>query len=138
MHKISLKGVVIGWITYLVASTILTLVAAIGLSDVLRGLLDGHHTEAANHTSYLFVISLPFWSYLSAILAGYTSAYIAKQSKILNGTLASIPAVFMAAIPLFYGSVSTFLQLRAVIDIPVFLALAAFGGYLCQIRVRNA
>ena len=90
MKKISIKGVLVGGVTDIVATNILTLpilIYATNKLDLARA--SPEQLQAALHANaFLYVLQLLIGFGCSA-LGGYVAAWLAKHDELLNGPLSS-------------------------------------------------
>ena len=134
MKRISLKGVIIGSITDIVATNILALpliiyiAATSHLSALPKEQISNELVQTLHNDPILFSTQLLIGSSCS-ILGGYVAALIAKHDEVLNGALAAFLCVGSGLYALLFGasSVPVWQILAGLIASP---ALAAFGGYL--------
>jgi len=126
MHRISLKGVVIGNIVDIVSTNIavLPIMIYILISSGPFGDSADSITQVLK-ASTVFSVSSIILGALCSVLAGYVSARIAKHDEVLNGALSSILCVAGGVYSAFSGSAALHLFL-----LPVGPVLGALGGYL--------
>ena len=126
MHRISLKGVVIGNIVDIVSTNIavLPIMIYILISSGPFGDSADSITQVLK-ASTVFSVSSIILGALCSVLAGYISARIAKRDEVLNGALSSILCVAGGVYSAFSGSAALHLFL-----LPVGPVLGALGGYL--------
>ena len=130
MHRISLKGVVIGNIVDIVSTNIavLPIMIYILISSGPFGDSADSITQVLK-ASTVFSVSSIILGALCSVLAGYVSARIAKHDEVLNGALSSILCVAGGVYSAFSGSAALHLFL-----LPVGPVLGALGGYLYSRR----
>ena len=131
MHRISVKGILIGTLTMIGAMTLIPLLIIattpfLRRNDILSA-LGGYSTPY-----YLVIIVLIC---LTFILGGYVGARVAKREEVLNGTSSSLFVVgssllLTAAHPRGVNFVALLCTMSVII------ALAALGGYLRHRQVR--
>ena len=126
MHRISLKGVVIGNIVDIVSTNIavLPIMIYILISSGPFGDSADSITQVLKQST-VFSVSSIILGALCSVLAGYVSARIAKHDEVLNGALSSILCVAGGVYSAFSGSAALHLFL-----LPVGPVLGALGGYL--------
>jgi len=126
MHRISLKGVVIGNIVDIVSTNIavLPIMIYILISSGPFGDSADSITQVLKQST-VFSVSSIILGALCSVLAGYISARIAKHDEVLNGALSSILCVAGGVYSAFSGSAALHLFL-----LPVGPVLGALGGYL--------
>lgn len=135
MNKVSLKGVVLGSITDIVGTNILTipLIVYITATRHLDSIPEEQFSEVLLQTlkddPLLYTTQLLIGSCCS-ILGGYIAARIAKHDEILNGALAAFLCVGSGLYALMFASshAPVWQHLAGFVASP---ALSAFGGYLC-------
>jgi hypothetical protein len=139
MNKISIRGVVLGGVTDILATVILTLPLVLyvisELTDTLKDPLRTAVTAAIQANPLLYglesVIELA-----CSVLGGYVAARVAKHDELLNGLLASSLPVALGAYSLTTASESGPLLL------PILLLIASplcsgFGGHLRLVQIRG-
>jgi hypothetical protein len=139
MNKISIRGMVVGGITDIVATVILTLPLVIyvitELTDTLKDPLQAAVTATIQADPLLYglesVIGLA-----CSVLGGYVAARVAKHDELLNGLLAS-------SLPVAFGvySLATTNDSGPLL-LPVLLLFAGppcsgFGGHLRLIQIQR-
>ncbi len=141
MKKVSLKGVIVGSVTDIVATNLITipLVIYVAISHNLTAIPKDQISSVLMQTllnePVLFSTQL-FLGSLCSMLGGYVSARIAKYHELLNGALAAFLCVGSGLYALFFGSVSAPLW-QHLISFIASPALSAFGGYLRLRSVRS-
>jgi len=137
MRKVSIKGVLVGGVVDVAATTILAIPLAIyamakfHLLDAPKG--SGHAVASAIHASpWRYGVQLLIGLGCS-VLGGYVGAWIAKHDELLNGLLSS----FLCTVTGIYSIVAV--KNSGSVSEHVFLLIAAplfglFGGYLRHIQ----
>lgn len=141
MKNGSIKGVVIGSVTDILATNIVTLPLVIyvmvtrNLSSLPSEQMSNALMHALRNDPALFSIQVLLGS-LCSILGGYVAARIAKRSEVLNGTLACFLCVGSGIYGLLFGAMAIPLwqHIAGFIASPV---LSAFGGYLRKLTSRR-
>jgi hypothetical protein len=139
MNKISIRGVVVGGVTDILATVILTLPLVVyiisELTDTLKDPLQTAVTATIQANPLLYglesVIGLA-----CSVLGGYVAARVAKHDELLNGLLASSLPVALGAYSLTTANESEPLFL------PVMLLFASplcsgLGGHLRLVQIRG-
>lgn len=124
MHRISLKGVVIGNITDIVA----TYAVMIPLM-VYFVISSGLPAAKIFKESTILYASYVILGAVCSVLGGYVSARIAKHDELLNGALSSILCVVGGMYAVISGAAADDLWMHLVF-LPLSPALGALGGYL--------
>jgi hypothetical protein len=138
MSQVSVKGVVIGGVTDIVATNIAALPVV-----VIAAMQAGVHTlpkaeqakataDALQNTPSLFLATM-FLGMLCSVLGGYVAARIAKRGAVLNGALSAFLCIGFGVYALVAGTntVSPWMHAAAFLLSP---ALGALGGYLWEWR----
>jgi len=128
MHRVSLKGVVMGNITDIVATYIVMLPLMIYFA-VSSGLPP---VKIFKESTVLYV-SYAILGGVCSVLGGYVSARIAKHDELLNGALSSILCVGGGMYAVISGSAADDLWMHLVF-LPLSPALGALGGFLRTAR----
>jgi hypothetical protein len=139
MNKVSIRGVVVGGITDIVATVILTfplvLYVIADLTDTLNDPLQAAVTATIQGSPLLYglesVIGLA-----CSVLGGYVAARVAKHDELLNGFLASSLPVALGVYSLATANDS------GPLLVPVLLLMASplcsgFGGHLRLVQIRG-
>src|SRR5262245_52276701 len=101
MHRISLKGVAIGYITDIAATYIVVIPLIVGIM-----VLSGDPSAKILKESTIFYNSYAILGGLCSMLGGYVSARIANHDELLNGALSSILCVGGGMYAVISGSVA--------------------------------
>lgn len=141
LKNISIKGIVIGSITDIVTTNVLTipLVAYVMISKNINSLpkeqVSNAVMQALHNDPALFSIQILLGS-LCSVLGGYIAAKIAKRNEVLNGGLACFLCVASGVYGLLFGTLTIPLwqHIAGFITSPV---LSAFGGYLKKLTTRQ-
>jgi hypothetical protein len=134
LKKISLMGVVVGSITDIVSTNILTVpliiyvMATRQLSSIPKEQLSEVLLQTMQNDPLLYATQL-FIGSACSILGGYIAARIAKHDEILNGTLAAFLCVGSGLYALLFAT-SHVPAWQLLVGFVVSPALSAFGGYL--------
>jgi hypothetical protein len=134
MERISLKGVVIGNITDIVATNLVVLPVMIYV--LISAMSSGPAADSATEivmASSVYRVSSSILGALCSVLGGYVSARIAKHDEVLNGALSAILCVGIGVYAVLSGSAASHLGLHLVF-LPLSPALGALGGYLSSRR----
>ena len=141
MQKVSIKGVLIGGVTDIVATNILFFPLMV-YAMITKGLLElpPEEMEVALFAVFqddilLFSVSTIFGS-IASVLGGYTAAAIAKRHQVLNGALSAYLCIGF----LFYSLTSGISPLpvwRQVVFLPLSPLLGMLGGYLRLRRIHR-
>ena len=131
MKRISFKGVAIGNVVDIVSTNLVMIPVMIYvLASSGAGSLPDHGTGLASNIlleSSLYLSVATVLGGFCSVLGGYVSARIAARDEVLNGALASILCIGFG----IYGVVSGTGRLWvSLLDMPLSVLLAAFGGYL--------
>lgn len=130
MSKISIKGVLLGGVTDIVATNILSfpiILYAATKIDLARATPD--QLAAALHASTsLHVVQLLIGAGAS-LLGGYVAAWLARHDELLNGALSSFLCVALGIFSLATGHVSSH-RLEELLLLPAGPACGLLGGYL--------
>jgi hypothetical protein len=135
MSKLSFKGVVVGGVTDIVATTILTipvvayiLITKLQPANMSQDQIQIAVTAAIQANRLLYVCQLLVGSGCS-VLGGYVGARLAKHDELLNGSLTSFLCVGggFYSLAAGIGSSSLLLHLAGFVVSP---ALGLLGGYL--------
>jgi hypothetical protein len=139
VSKISFKGVIIGGITDIVSTNIVTAPLLLYIMVPLVRAKVPHEklmeaTMNAIRDNHFYYALMAFLGGSCSLLGGYISARIAKHDEILNGTLAAWLCVGSGIYGMItqYSSGPLWEHLASLIFSPL---LAAFGGYL---RLRQS
>jgi len=134
MGRVSLKGVVIGSVTDIVTTSLLTVLLAIYVI-VTRNLLGIPKDQVSkvllqllHNDPVLFSTKLLLGS-ICSVLGGYVAAHIAKRHELLNGSLAAFLCVASGLYALLFGPASAPIW-RYLVGFAASAALSTFGGYL--------
>jgi hypothetical protein len=138
MNKISIKGVVVGGVTDILATMVLTLplvVYAISeLTDTLKEPLQAAVTTIIEANPLLYALESVI-ELACSVLGGYVAARVAKHDELLNGLLASSLPVVLGAYSLTTASESGPLLLSILlIASPL---CSGFGGHLRLVQIRG-
>lgn len=141
MKKISIKGVVIGSVTDIVATNIVTipLVVYVMTTSNLSTLPKDQLSNALVHTlqSDPALLSIQFFlGALCSVLGGFVAAWIAKRNEVLNGGLACFLCVGSGIYGLLFGSVTVPLW-QHIVGFVTSPGLSALGGYL-KMRTKRS
>jgi len=134
LNKVSLKGVLIGSVTDIVATNLVMLPFIIyvtttqNLGSVPKDQISSVVIGTIQGDPALFSIQLLLGS-LCSMLGGYVAARIAKHHEVLNGALAAFLCVGSGLYGLFFSSISVPLW-QHLIGFVVSPALSGLGGYL--------
>lgn len=134
MKKISPKAVLIGSVTDIVATNLVTfpfmiyVVATRNLASLPKDQVSTALLQAIQHDPILFSVQLLLGS-LCSVLGGYVAARIAKQHEVRNGAFAAILCVIGGVYGLFVGSVSLPLW-QYIAGLVASPALSGLGGYI--------
>lgn len=142
MGKISLKGVVIGGITDIVATNILAIpliayvIAAFGLSHLPPDQMSIAIVSTIHDHWPLHLVQATTGIGCS-ILGGYVAARLARRGELLNGTLSSFLCVGIGIYSIITGQATEtpIAAIVALVSSPVF---ALLGGYLRSMQGRKA
>ncbi len=142
MKKISFKAVILGSITDIVATNVLTIpllvyvVVTRNLASVPREQFADVLLQTLQNEPLLYGVQLLIGSSCS-ILGGYVAARIAKHDEILNGALAAFLCVAGGLYALLFATshVPLWQHLAGFVASP---ALAALGGFLRLKTMRRA
>ncbi|MHB8624408.1 MAG: hypothetical protein ACYC9J_15235 [Sulfuricaulis sp.] len=143
MNKISIKGVLVGNITTLLAGTIVVALLFILLGFMVVPPDIAHMTNeqakaavAAAAEKSPWSKAIPWIAGIScSILGGYVAAWLAKHNELLNGLLSSLIAVAVGGYLLIVGTdANQLLGLLGVISNP---AGGLLGGYLILVMRRK-
>jgi hypothetical protein len=141
VSKLSFKGVVVGGVTDIVATTILSIpvvayimMTKLQLSNLSQDQLQIAVTAALQADRLLYVCQLIVGSACS-VLGGYIGARLAKHDELLNGSLTSFLCVGggFYALATGVGSGSLLLHVAGFVVSP---ALGLLGGYLRLVEKR--
>ena len=142
MNKISIKAVAIGSVADIVLTNVFMFVLMIYVvSSLISGGVPQQDVEKLllptiqGDVGY-FLISVTLGC-IASVVGGYIAARIAKKHEVLNGLLAS----FLCVISGIYGLVSGMGEMpfwQHILFLMLSPALAAGGGYLRLLQVRNA
>src|SRR5450756_174579 len=127
MKRISLKGVVIGNVTDILATNLVLFPVEIYVV-ISSGLSPDNTADSIARiikASTLFFVSSCILGGLCSVLGGYVAARIAKQDELLNGGLSSILCVASGVYSLISGSATDSLWTHLVF-LPLSVALATF------------
>jgi hypothetical protein len=139
MNKISIRGVMIGGVTDILATVILTLPLVVHviseLTDTLKDPLQTAVTAAIQANPLLYGLESVIELACSA-LGGYVAARVANHDELLNGLLASSLPVALGAYSLTTASESgpLLLSILLLIASPV---CSGFGGHLRLVQIRG-
>jgi hypothetical protein len=129
MHRISLKGVIIGGIADILSTCVVALLVLIFIFiSSPAGDIRISNAQLL-FESGAFKISSVIVGGLCSVLGGYVSARIAKHDEVLNGALSSILCVGFGLYALLTGDAADRSALEIVL-LPLSPALGALGGYL--------
>ena len=131
MKRISLKGVVIGNVTDILATNLVLFPVEIYVV-ISSGLSPDNTADSIARiikASTLFFVSSCILGGLCSVLGGYVAARIAKQDELLNGGLSSILCVASGVYSLISGSATDSLWTHLVF-LPLSVALGTLGGFL--------
>jgi len=138
MNKISVRGVVVGGVTDIVATVILTLplvvfVIATELTGTPKGPLQAAVMAAIQANPLLYGLQ-SLVGLACSVLGGYVAARVAKHDELLNGLLASF-------LPVALGVYSLATNLGPLL-LPVLLLIASplcsrLGGHLRLVQIRR-
>lgn len=134
MSKLSLKGVVVGGVTDILATSILSIPAIvysmrnIDLAHASQAQIQTAMTAALQANTPLYLVQLVIGMSCS-VLGGYVGAKLSRHNELLNGSLTSFLCVAsgLYALAAGQGSGSLFLHLLGFVGSP---ALGLLGGYL--------
>lgn len=140
MSKISIKGILLGGITAVVATNIasvLFIVYVVAKLDLRY--LSGHQLQlalsnAVRSNILLYVVQLLIDAG-SLVLGGYVAALIAKHDELLNGFLSSCLSVGIGFYWILTGKESSFHFGR--LELLAFPVLGSLGGYLMFAQKRR-
>ncbi len=139
MNKVSIRGVVVGGMTDIVATVILTLPLVVyvisEVTDTLKDPLQAAVTATIQANPLLYALE-SIIGLACSVLGGYVAARVAKHDELLNGVLASSLPVALGVYPLATANDSGPLLL------PVLLLMASplcsgFGGHLRLVQIRG-
>jgi hypothetical protein len=139
MNKISIRGVVVGGVTDILATVILTIPLVVYViieqTDILKDPLQATVTATLQANPLLYGLE-SLIGLVCSVLGGYVAARVAKHDELLNGLLASSLPVALGVYPLATANDSGPLLL------PVLLLMASplcsgFGGHLRLIQIRG-
>ena len=137
MKKISIKGVLVGGVTDIVATNILTLpilIYATNKLDLARA--SPEQLQAALHANTsLYALQLLIGFGCSA-LGGYVAAWLAKHDELLNGPLSSFLCMAFGIYSLAASPGSNY-RWEELLLLPASPACGLLGGYLRR-RQRQA
>ena len=137
MKKISIKGVLVGGVTDIVATNILTLpilIYATNKLDLARA--SPEQLQAALHANTsLYALQLLIGFGCSA-LGGYVAAWLAKHDELLNGSLSSFLCIAFGIYSLAASPGSNY-RWEELLLLPAGPAVGLLGGYLRR-RQRQA
>ena len=141
MHKISVKGVVVGGVTDIVATVILTIplifyVIATELTGTPKNPLQAAVMAAIRANPLVYRLQ-SLIGLACSVLGGYVAARVAKHDERLNGLLASFLSVALGVYSLATGKNSGPLLL------PILLLIASplcswLGGHLKLVQIRGS
>ena len=141
MNKISVKGVVVGGVTDIVATVILTLplvvyLIATELTGTPKGPLQAAVVAAIRANPLLYGLQ-SLIGLACSVLGGYVAARVAKHDELLNGLLASFLPVALGVYSLATdkGSAPVFLPVLLLIASPL---CSRFGGHLKLVQIRGS
>jgi hypothetical protein len=143
MNRISPKGVLIGGIVDITASTLVGVALSlyVGLSPALATVPPEGRAQAIEdlilHQPEFYITGLLVGS-LCSVLGGYVAARIARHDEILNGALSSFLCVGLGIYELA-TSADGQTPVSQIVAFVVSPSLGALGGYLrdCQPRTHS-
>jgi hypothetical protein len=141
MNKLSLKGIVLGGLTDMFATSILAfpvvafLMAKIDLTHTPKDQVQAAVHAALQANTPLYVLQMLIGA-AGSVLGGYIGAWIAKHDEPLNGSLTSFLCVALGIYTLVAkaGSGSPLLEAAGFVASP---ALGLLGGYLRLVQKRR-
>jgi hypothetical protein len=136
MNKVSIRGVVVGGITDIVATVILTLPLVVNviaeLTDTPKE-LQAAVTTTIEADPLLYVLESVI-GLACSVLGGYVAARVAKHDELLNGLLASSLPVALGVYSLANDSGPMFLPVLLLMASPL---CSGFGGHLRLVQIRE-
>jgi hypothetical protein len=143
MSKVSFKGVLVGGITDIIASTILALpiIVYVMLTKIDLGHLPSNQVgpaiTAALHANGLLFASVTLIGMGCSILGGYVGARLAKHDELINGSLTSVLCLAFGIYSLGTGTGSTSTSLEFLMTVVASPVLGLMGGYLRARQKRD-
>lgn len=129
MRRVSIKGVLIGWLAATAAIFIFVFLVLIARFTLVAR--NGHNLLHFNSAVRATVVMSGL---LFSVMGGYFSAKIARHDEVLNGALISFACVFVSIIQILTGHTTVLAVFLTLIATP---ACAALGGYL-RLRQKHA
>ena len=138
MSRVSLKGVVVGGITDILATNIAALpvvfylVSTIDLSATPEDQIVRLITSSLQSSARIFTI-LTVSGSICSLLGGYVAARIAKRGVVLNGFLSSFLCLALSLYSLLWGTCPIPVWQHVAL-LPLGPACGAIGGYVMTVQ----